>query len=183
MPLKRHLKQIHYDGLLYITNHFVNRVPSHTFRLWYYRSIMRCEIGAGSYIFMGAWFDSRGGFRMGRDCTINQRCRLDSRGGISIGDNVSISAEVAILTADHDPQSVSFESRLGEVVIERDVFVGTRAMILPSVIIGRGAVVAAGAVVTKSVEPFAIVAGTPARKIGERRQDIDYRVSYCRLFS
>jgi acetyltransferase-like isoleucine patch superfamily enzyme len=51
-------------------------------------------------------------------------------------------------------------------------------MILPGVTIGEGAVVGAGAVVTKDVEPFSIVAGNPARRIGERNQDLNYRLKY-----
>ena len=57
----------------------------------------------------------------------------------------------------------------GDVVIGDRVWIGYRAIILPGVSIGEGAVVGAGAVVTKNVEPYAIVAGNPARKIGERK--------------
>jgi acetyltransferase-like isoleucine patch superfamily enzyme len=63
------------------------------------------------------------------------------------------------------------------------VFVGTRATILPGVTLHEGSAVAAGAVVTRSVEPFTIVAGVPARPIGKRPQQLDYETSYCRLFS
>lgn len=181
--MKNFLRLAHYDARLYLTNRVIARVPSHNARLWYYRHFWRCVIGKGSYIFMDAWFDTRGNFRMGRNSTINQKCRLDNRGGITIGDNVSISAEVCILTADHDPQSATFAGRHGPVAIEDYVFIGTRAVILPSVSIGRGAVVAAGAVVTKTVAPFSIVAGVPARPISERRHDLDYCASYRRLFS
>lgn len=180
---KNVLRHVYYDGLMYITNRVVARIPSHTVRKWYYRRVMQCEIGKGSYIFMDAWFDTKGGFRLGCDSTINRGCRLDSRGTLIIGNNVSISAEACLLTADHDPQSTAFTGRTAPVVIEDDVFLGTRAVILPGVTIGRGAIVAVGAVVTKTVEPFSIVAGVPARKIGERTRELDYRVSYCRLFS
>jgi maltose O-acetyltransferase len=58
--------------------------------------------------------------------------------------------------------------RGGDVVIGDRVWIGYRAIVLPGVSIGEGAVVGAGAVVTKDVEPCAIVAGNPARKVGER---------------
>jgi maltose O-acetyltransferase len=143
---------------------------------------MQLRVAPGSFIFMDAWLDTRGFFEMGRDSVINQKCRLDNRGGINIGNSVSISAEVCILTADHDLQSSEFSGRTSPVVIGDHVFIGTRAMILPGVTIGRGAAVAAGAVVTRDVEPFAIVAGVPARPIGRRPEDLRYRSSYARLF-
>jgi maltose O-acetyltransferase len=143
---------------------------------------MGFEIGTHSAIFMDAWFDCKRGFRMGRHSVINQGCRIDPRGGVEIGDNVSISAEVCILTADHDPQSPDFSGRSAPVHIEDHVFIGTRAMILRGVTIGRGAVVAAAAVVTRDVEPFSIVTGCPARKTGARQADLHYTINYNRLF-
>ncbi len=171
------------DALLYLNNRVVARVPSHALRLFFYRRVMKFRIGAGSHIFMDAWFDTKGRFALGAHSSINRGCRLDNRGALTIGDNVSISNEVAILTADHDPSSPTFAGRKLPVAIEDHVFIGTRAMILPGVTIGQGAIVAAGALVTKSVEPFAIVAGVPARKIGERNRALDYQADYMRLFS
>jgi maltose O-acetyltransferase len=67
--------------------------------------------------------------------------------------------------------------------IEDYVFVGTRALILPGVTIGRGAFVGAGTVVTKDVAPFAIVAGCPAKQIGSRPANLQYEIRYDRLFA
>jgi maltose O-acetyltransferase len=143
---------------------------------------MRFEIGANSYVYLDAWFDSRGGLKMGRNSVVNHRCRMDTRGGIVIGENVSVAAETCVLTADHDPQSPTFEGRGGQVIIEDYAVIGTRAMILRDLTIGRGAIVAAGAIVTKSVAPFTIVAGSPAKPIGRRAEKLEYRIDYCRLF-
>ena len=171
------------DALLYLNNRVVARFPSHTVRLFFYRRIMKYQIGEQSHIFMDAWFDAKGRFSLGAHSSINRNCRLDNRGTLTIGDNVSISNDVSILTADHDPSSPTFSGRKTPVIIEDHVFIGTRAMILPGVTIGQGAIVAAGAIVTKSVEPFAIVAGVPARKIGERNRALNYQADYMRLFS
>ncbi|MDP2228898.1 MAG: DapH/DapD/GlmU-related protein, partial [Moraxellaceae bacterium] len=58
---------------------------------------------------------------------------------------------------------------LGAVTIQDDVWIGARAIILPGVLIGQGAVIAAGAVVTKSVPAYGVYAGVPAKAIGERK--------------
>jgi maltose O-acetyltransferase len=143
---------------------------------------MRFSIANKSVIFMGCKFDCKGGFSMGKNSVINADCSLDCRGGISIGDNVSISKAVNIITADHDLNSPQFEGRQKPVIIEDYVWIGTRAMILPGCTIGKGAVVAAGAVVTKNVPAFSVIAGVPARIIKSRITDLDYTLYYRRLF-
>jgi acetyltransferase-like isoleucine patch superfamily enzyme len=177
------LRRIWLDGLLFICNRLVANIPSHAVRLAFYRGIMRFEIGRHSYVFCGAQFDTRGGFRLGNNSTINEKCRLDNRGGLSIGQNVSISADTCILTADHDPHDPAFGGRNRPVLIEDYAFIGTRALILPGVTLGRGAVVGAGAVVTRDVAPLSIVAGSPAREIGKRNVDLNYEIDYHRLFA
>lgn len=103
---------------------------------------------------------------------------MDGRGIVKIGNSVSISHRVAIVSAGHDPQSPTFGYRSAPITIGDYVWIGVNATILKGVTIGEGAVVAAGAVVTKDVEPYAIVAGVPARKIGERPKGLDYK---CRM--
>lgn len=168
------------DLLLYVCNRVIARIPSHWCRQLFYRHVMSFEIGDRSAIFMDAWFDTNRYFSMGAHSVINQKCRLDNRGGIEIGSNVSISAEVCILTADHDPHSLTFEGRNKPVVIEDFVFVGTRAVILPGVKLSQGCVVAAGSVVTRDVAPYQIVAGVPAKTIGCRPKELDYQIDYVR---
>jgi maltose O-acetyltransferase len=175
-------KKVLGEGLLYFSNNVVNHIPLHFIRLGFYTSFLQFDIGLDSSIFMGTWFDTKHNFKMGNNSVINQKCRLDNRGSITIGDNVSISSEVCILTVDHDLQSGDFQSRTRSVNIEDYVFIGTRAMILPGVTLSKGSAVAAGAVVTKSVSPFTIVAGVPAKPIGRRPTNLDYRISYRRLF-
>lgn len=126
-------------------------------------------MGAKSGVQMGCHFLNGRKVFLGERNVINFGCLFDGRKfSIRTGNNVSIGPEAAILTLGHDPRSAIFEDRGGDVVIGDRAWIGYRAIVLPGVCIGEGAVVGAGAVVTKNVEPYAIVAGNPARKIGER---------------
>ena len=119
-----------------------------------------------------------GGVSIGAHTVINRDVLLDGRSGLRIGDNVSISEGSQILTLEHDPNSPSFEWSGAPVIIGDRVFLGARAIILPGMTVGEGAVVAAGAVVTHDVPPYTIVGGVPARPIGERRRDLAYSLDY-----
>jgi acetyltransferase-like isoleucine patch superfamily enzyme len=164
---------------LYIANNIIGLVPEHQLRLRYYRNQLGFTIGRDTSILMRAWFDDTDKLVIGNNTVINQGCRLDTRGGIRIGDNVSISANVTILTADHDLRNASFAYRERPVDIGDRAFLGTDCLILPGVTIGMGAVVAAGSVVTRSIEPMAIVGGNPARVIGTRPTSaLDYQLFY-----
>jgi acetyltransferase-like isoleucine patch superfamily enzyme len=173
----------------YLTNHVVNRVPSHALRRLWYRRAVGIDVGDRAGILLGLrlWLYGPGqvrrlGTRIGAGTRVNRGCALDTRGGLRIGDQVSLSPEVIVLTADHDLAAPGFPLRHRPVVIEDHVWIGMRALVLPGVRIGRGAVVAAGAVVTRDVEPLSIVAGVPARVVGHRdARALDYRLEDDRL--
>lgn len=167
---------------LYVCNHIVASIPSHYLRLAFYRRIMGFQLAEEVTIHLGARFDCARGLKIGAHSVINENCRLDPRGGITIGSNVAIAAETIILTADHDLNTPDFRGRIRPVVIEDYVFVGTRALILSGVTLHRGAVIAAGAVVSRDVQALDIVGGVPAREIGKRSPDLDYVTTYRRLF-
>jgi maltose O-acetyltransferase len=92
---------------------------------------------------------------------------------IEIGDDVTMSVGVVILTHDASFKGVNGHTRLGRVRIGNRVFLGARSMVLPGVAIGDGAIVGAGSVVTRDVLPGVIVVGNPAkplRKVDDQRQ-------------
>ena len=104
------------------------------------------------------------------------------RRSLKIGNNVSIAGEVRIYTMQHDIDSPDFSESEGEVIIDDYVVIGTRVTILPGVHIGKGAVVASGAVVTRDVEPYSLVGGVPAKHIRYRSKDLRYTLKFARLF-
>src|SRR3954465_12973172 len=112
---------------IFICNRWVTRLPSRTLRLFFYRKIMKFKVGKESYIFMDCSFDCTVNFSMKNNSVINAKCRLDNKAGIHIGENVSISQEVMILSADHDPDSETFAARDLTVYIDDYVFIGSRA--------------------------------------------------------
>jgi acetyltransferase-like isoleucine patch superfamily enzyme len=165
----------------YLATSWVANFPSFRVRHWFYRRIMHYSIGMDSSIHMGV-FVTGYNIHIGNNVVVNRRVYLDGRIGIRIHNNVSISPEAYIVSLEHDPNDPAFTTRGAEVVIEDDVWIGARAMIMPGVRIGKGAVVAAGGLVTKDVEPYQIVAGVPAHPIGERSRKLDYRLRYFPWF-
>jgi len=162
----------------YSYNNFVSHLPSRTIRNGWLKLHLP-EFGPGTSVQCGCRFLNGRKVHFGKNNVINYGCTFDGRKyHVHTGDNVSIGPEASILTLGHDPQSPTFVDRGGDVVIGHRVWIGYRAIILPGITIGEGAVVGAGAVVTKNVEPFSIVAGNPARKIGERNRDLQYQIHY-----
>jgi acetyltransferase-like isoleucine patch superfamily enzyme len=160
------LKTIGMEFVVFLL-HLVGCVPSHTVRNHVYR-LAGIYIGAGSTIHTHARFYNPANIVIGEDTIIGEGVVLDGRDTLHIGNHVDMASEVMIYNAEHDIESDDFRAKRDKVVIQDYVFIGPRAIILPGVTIGKGAVVAAGAVVTKDVEPFAIVGGVPAKVIGER---------------
>jgi acetyltransferase-like isoleucine patch superfamily enzyme len=107
--------------------------------------------------------------------TIGFNCELHAWGEIFIGKNVIISPQTVILTGSHNVETEEYGELIKPVYIEDYAWIAYRSMILPGVRIGKGAVVGAGSVVTKDVEPWSIVAGNPARHLKWRgMKDLHY---------
>lgn len=162
--------------------HCVGHIPLHHVRRFFYR-LAGVKIGKGSAIHMHTVFYNPQHIRIGEDSIIGEGAVLDGRDILSIGNHVDIASEVMIYNAEHDVQSDDFHAKAAPVTIEDYVFIGPRAIILPGVHLGKGAVVGAGAVVTKDVASFAIVGGVPAKVIGERtNKNPSYRLKRAAWF-
>ncbi len=161
---------------------WVSHVPCHFFRKFIYR-LAGMKIGKGSTVHMWANFFDPSGISIGQDTIVGDHAFLDGRAPLKIGNHVDIASSVMIYNSEHDLESEEFSARTEPVEIGDYVFIGPRAIILPGVKIGKGAVVAAGAVVVKNVPEFTIVGGIPAEKIGERKnKNPDYKLGRARLF-
>lgn len=165
----------------YFANNLIANFPSFHVRHWFYKHILRYSLGKDSSIHMGVFVTGRN-INIGDNVVINRRVYLDGRIGITIHNNVSISPEVYIISLEHDQNDPLFTPRGNVVTIDSHVWIGARAMILPGVHIGEGAVIGACAVVTKDVKPYQVVAGAPARVIGERSRHINYLCKYFTWF-
>ena len=164
--------------LSYLYDSFVGRLPSRRLRRLYLRLYLGA-LGAGTSVQLGVRFLNGRKVFLGAHDVINFGTLIDGRRHpVVIGDNVSIGPEAAILTLGHDALSPDFADEGGPVTIGSRVWIAYRALVLPGVRIGDGAVVGAGTVVTHDVEPFTIVAGNPARKVGERNHDLAYTLSF-----
>ena len=117
--------------------------------------------------------------RIGKGTIIGDNALLNTREGLTMGKNVNLSSNVSIYTLQHDHRNPYFrcpssESRKMSVEIDDRVWLGSNVIILPGVHIGEGAVCCAGCVVTKDVKPYAVMAGIPAKKVGERPRVLEY---------
>lgn len=153
---------------------------SYRLRHWYWRRL-GLKIGRDTSIAMHC-FVTGNRITIGDNTVINRFTYLDGRAPLYIGNNVNISHYALIQTLTHDPQNPQFITLEKPVAIMDHAWIGARAIIMPGVTVGEGAVVAAGAVVSRDVEPYTIVGGVPARRIGRRSRNLLYRSRYFPYF-
>lgn len=124
----------------------------------------------------GIRFFHVGRLTVGEGSLINRGVYLDNRGGITIGRHVSIAHDAKLYTMGHDPHDPTFATKAAPIRLDDHAVVFAGAMLMPGVHVGQGAVVMAGAVVTKDVPPGRMVGGNPAVDIGERQGVPTYRL-------
>lgn len=160
----------------------VGNIPFHSIRNFIY-IFSGINIGRGSTFHMWARFYQPNNITIGEDTIIGDNIFIDGRDKVSIGSHVDIASQVLIYNSEHDVSAADFHAILAPVEIGDYVFIGPRSIILPGVRIGKGAIIAAGAVVNKNVPEFTIVGGVPAKIIGERKdKNPNYRLGRARLF-
>lgn len=160
----------------------VGHVPSHAFRLWWYRRVCHMQIGEHTSVHRGCRVYRPWHVTIGDHCVINHGVLLAAQHGLTIGNNVSNSEGTAIITGGHDIDDPLLPVKGGRIIIEDYVFIGSFARLLRGVTVGKGAVIAAGAVVTHDVLPLTVVGGTPARYIRDRASNLSYQLYYRKRF-
>jgi acetyltransferase-like isoleucine patch superfamily enzyme len=162
------------EGLLLQTMFLVGRLPARKLRHAIYRR-MGMQLAPTACIHRGLEVRAAQRVEIGAGSIIGFDAILDGRSGITIGRHVNLSSAAAIWTLQHDHRDSGFRAVGGPVVVGDWAWISFRATVLPGITVGDGAVVAAGAVVTRDVPAYAIVAGVPARIIGHRpSRDLAY---------
>lgn len=150
---------------------------SNWLRMWFYRSCLSMNMGSDCIIWGDNKFNDISDFSMGNNVIVGPGNTFLIRGGLAIGNNVNLSGFSFFISQSHDVNDPYGHTELKKITIQDDVWIATNSMIMPGVNVGKGAVVAAGSVVVNDVLDYAVVAGNPARQIGTRSPDIQYRLN------
>ena len=153
------------------------QIPSHHIRIWIYKNIFKVKVSKDVVIYYGAEIRNHNKLIIEKGAIIGDKCILDARNGIEIQKNACLATGVQIWSEQHAHRDSWFRCISDEsykVIIGKRAWIGPRSIILHSVKIGEGAVVAAGSVVTKDIPPFTIVGGIPAKEIGKRNDKLYY---------
>ncbi len=153
-------------------------IPSRRVRNFLLKRLLH-QIDSSSFVGLGVTFYDPWNITIAERSVVNPKCTIDARGGdVVIEADADIGAETHIWTLEHDPNDRDHGTRGGGIVIKDHAWIATRVTILPGVTIGRGAVVACGAVVTKDVPEKSVVAGVPAKLIAQRENPLLYQLNY-----
>jgi len=157
----------------FILNNILSSFPSKHIRIFLFNKF-GAKIAPKVPIYGGCEYRNIKGLHVGEGSTIGHRCILDARKGLYIGKNVCIATEVMFWTLHHDYNDRNFKEAGAPIRINDYAWIASKAIILPGVTIGEGAVVAAGSVVTKDVAPYTVVGGIPAKPFAQRNKNLDY---------
>lgn len=169
---------LYYTVARYLPQYIPNEALFKKFRANICKNFFR-KCGKNVNIKRGAFFGSGKNIEIGDNSDIGLDAYIagiDRGGELVIGNNVMMAPHVTILTLSHNYDNPEIPinqqgSYPTKVIIDDDVWIGYRAIILPNITIGKGAIIGAGAVVTHNVPPYKIVGGVPAKIIKDRRKD------------
>ena len=158
-------------GLWYVISLLVFEgawVPCYAPKHWLLR-LFGAKVGRGLVIKPRVWIKYPWRLAVGDHCWVGQGAWIDNLADVRLGSHVCVSQQVYICTGSHDYRKQTFDLITRPVEVANGAWLGAKALVIGGVTIGANAIVAAGSVVTRDVPAAAIVAGQPARLIGERR--------------
>jgi acetyltransferase-like isoleucine patch superfamily enzyme len=167
----------------YFFNSFATNFPCYRFRNFYLKNVLKIKIGNNTSIHMGCFFAGNN-IEIGNNTVVNRKCYFDGRNGkIHIKNNVSISPGCYFLTDSHSKDSPQFSHIFSDIVLNDYAWIGVKAILLPNVNIGIGAVLGAGSVATKDIPDHKVYAGVPASFVSDRNNDLQYTLKYFPYFN
>lgn len=133
------------------------------------------ECGKNVAVFEGVYLKNLSQIKFGDNISIHSMCYIEGAGGITIGNDVSIANGTTLVSTEHNYSNIKIPIKdqgvkLSPIIIEDDVWIGSRAVVLSGNKIKKGCIIGAGAVVTKSTEEYSIYAGVPAVRIKNRKK-------------
>lgn len=164
-----------YYAVTLLGNVLINKIPSRHMRKWFYQ-IMGAKIGKNTVLCRRVEVLLPKGLCLDNNVAVGWFAELDARGGISIGHDTNISSHVKLITGSHDIDDADYTADFRPIQVGHHCWLGTGAIVLQGVTIGDGAVVAAGAVVTKDIPPFEVWGGVPAKFIRKRNKELSYEI-------
>lgn len=174
--LSRRMCLVTHELFLY----WVGCIHSHIIRKFLYKHVYRISIGRNCVLYKNTEIRKPELLEVGNGSVIGDNAILDARAGLKIGQNVVLASNVSIWTYQHDYRDPEFRctpEHYGPVIINDRVWIGPNVVILHDVTIGEGAVIGAGAIVTKDVPPYTLVAGVPAKVVGTRPSNLTYNLT------
>ena len=168
------IKCLYYAVTLF-GNIMINKIPSRHIRKWFYR-LMGAKLGRNTFPCRRVEILLPKGLKLADNVAVGWYAELDARGGIIVDHDTNISSHVKIITGSHDIDDPDYTADFKPVYVGHHCWIGTGAVILQNVSIGDGAVVAAGAVVTKDIPAGEVWGGVPAKYIRERNCELSYKI-------
>lgn len=165
-----------YYAITLLGNAFINKIPLRHLRKWFYQ-VMGARIGKNTFPCRRVEILLPKGLELSDGVAVGWFAELDARGGITIGHDTNISSHAKLITGSHDIDDPLYTADFQPIHVGHHCWIGTSAMILQGVSIGDGAVIAAGAVVTKDVPANEIWGGVPAKYIRKRNIDFNYKIA------
>ncbi|WP_268123042.1 acyltransferase [Roseivirga pacifica] len=171
------------DFAFFFINYMLNKTPSRFVRMWFYHILSGGMISRKASIGMSVRILDIRGVKIGKYSNINFGCILDGRGdGVDIGENVDLAPQVNVWSLEHNPDSHDYDTRSGKVVIENNVWIANRAIILPKTHIEHSAVIGAGSVIKGKIDSKSLRSPGVSPEKRKRKIDASYRLHALRRF-